>query len=68
MNEIAEIADVVLSPEAITLVAGMAASGAGAPVIIGGAVVAGLAALFLPKEKSKAVMNTLRGLLGRKSK
>lgn len=68
MNEVAEIADAVLSPEAIGLVVGLVTSGVGAPVAIGSAVVVGIAAAVLPKEKTKALMTAIKGMLGIKPK
>ncbi|QIZ02615.1 hypothetical protein AhyVDH1_010 [Aeromonas phage AhyVDH1] len=68
MNDIVEIADAVLSPEAIGLVVGLVSSGVGAPVAIGSAVVVGIAAAILPKEKTKALMNSLKAVIGIKPK
>lgn len=68
MNNLTEIADAVLSPEAIGLIAGLVTSGVGAPVAIGSAVVVGIAAAILPKEKTKALMNSLRSVIGLKRK
>ncbi|MGL5286147.1 MAG: hypothetical protein ACRC8D_08410 [Aeromonas sp.] len=68
MNEVAEIADAVLSPEAVGLIVGLVSSGVGAPVAIGSAVVVGIAAAILPKEKTKALMNAIKGVIGIKPK
>lgn len=59
MNELIEVVDVVFSEEALGLVAGLLVGGVSAPVAIGGVVVAGVAALFLPKEQTKRVISTV---------
>lgn len=56
MNEIAEVLDVVLSEETLGLVVGVVTGAITWPVALGGVVVAGAAALYLPKEKAKQVM------------
>lgn len=68
MNEIVDVADAVLSPEAVGLVVGLATSGVGAPVAIGAGVVVGIAAFVLPKEKTKALMNAIKSFIGMKPK
>ncbi|MGL4507335.1 MAG: hypothetical protein ACRCUF_16570 [Aeromonas sobria] len=59
MNEFVDVIDMVMSEEALGLVAGLVVGGVSAPVAIGGAVVAGLAALFLPKEQTRKVISTV---------
>ncbi|MGL4355643.1 MAG: hypothetical protein ACRCTP_17560 [Aeromonas popoffii] len=56
MNEVAEIVDVLLTEETLGLVAGVVTGAITWPVALGSIVVAGAAALYLPKEKAKQVM------------
>ncbi|MGL4755644.1 MAG: hypothetical protein ACRCXB_25065 [Aeromonadaceae bacterium] len=59
MNELTEVVDVLLSEETIGAVVAAVTVGVNAPVAIGGAVVAAVGALFLPKEQSKKLMGVL---------
>lgn len=59
MNELVEVMDVVLSEEALAMAVAAVTAGINAPLAIGGVVVAGAAALFLPKEQSKKVFGVL---------
>ncbi|MGY3887207.1 hypothetical protein [Aeromonas aquatica] len=59
-----EIADVVLSPEALDLVVSVAIGAVSPPVAIGALVIGGLAAVFLPKDKARALMSHAKGLIG----
>ncbi|APU00738.1 hypothetical protein [Aeromonas phage Asp37] len=59
MNEIVDVADALLTEETLGLVVAAVTGGITWPVALGGAVVAGAAALFLPKEKTKQVIGTI---------
>ncbi|APU01153.1 hypothetical protein [Aeromonas phage 32] len=59
MNELAEVVDVLLTEETLGLVVGVVTGAITWPMALGGAVVAGAAALYLPKEKAKQVMGTV---------
>ncbi len=59
MNEFIDVADSLLTEETLGLVVAVATGGITWPVALGGAVVAGVAALFLPKDKTKRVIGTI---------
>lgn len=56
MNEIAEVVDVLLTEETLGLVVGVVTGAITWPMAVGSVIVAGAAALYLPKEKAKQVM------------
>lgn len=68
MNELADIVDVVLSEEMLTLGAAVVTGGLSVPVAIGGLAVAGLAAALLPKTQATKVMGVVRKVVSFKRK
>lgn len=59
MNDYLDVVDSLLTEETLGLVVAAATGGITWPVAVGGAVVAGVAALFLPKEKTKRVIGAV---------
>ncbi|MGL5093667.1 MAG: hypothetical protein ACRC8B_22665 [Aeromonas sobria] len=68
MNELLDVADALLTEETLGLVVAVATGGITWPVALGGVVVTGVAALFLPKEKTKQVISTVTRIVTFKRK
>lgn len=63
MQEVSEVIDTLLSPEALDLVVGVVAVGIQTPLAIAALAVAGLGAAFLPKAKAAKLMEGAKRLL-----
>lgn len=59
MNELIDVVDILMTEETMGLVAAAVTGAITWPVALGGAVVTGVAAMYLPKEKTKKVVSTV---------